>query len=55
VWYDPDAEVAHKVFEYRTEFRWLVDRAFWQGYSKRAMESFVEDEGGEEGAFLGRW
>ncbi|ACM56660.1 glucosyl-dolichyl phosphate glucuronosyltransferase [Halorubrum lacusprofundi] len=52
VWYDPEAEVAHKVFEYRTEFRWLVDRAFWQGYSKRAMESFVEDEGGEEGAFL---
>jgi glycosyltransferase involved in cell wall biosynthesis len=52
VWYDPDAEVAHKVFEYRTEFRWLVDRAFWQGYSKRAMESFVEDEGGEEGVFL---
>jgi len=52
VWYDPESEVAHKVFEYRTEFQWLVDRAFWQGYSKRAMESFVDDEGGEEGAFL---
>jgi glycosyltransferase involved in cell wall biosynthesis len=52
VWYDPEAEVAHKVFEYRTEFRWLVDRAFWQGYSKRAMESFVKDEGGEENEFL---
>jgi glycosyltransferase involved in cell wall biosynthesis len=52
VWYDPKAEVTHKVFEYRTEFRWLVDRAFWQGYSKRAMESFVDDESGEEGAFL---
>jgi len=53
VWYDPEAEVAHKVFEYRTEFWWLVDRAFWQGYSKRAMESMVENEGGEEEAFLG--
>ncbi|RLM70771.1 glycosyltransferase family 2 protein [Halorubrum sp. Atlit-8R] len=52
VWYDPEAEVAHKVFNYRTEFRWLTDRAFWQGYSKRAMESFVEDEGGEEGMYL---
>ncbi|SFR47094.1 glucosyl-dolichyl phosphate glucuronosyltransferase [Halorubrum sodomense] len=52
VWYDPEAEVAHKVFEYRTEFRWLVDRAFWQGYSKRAMESFVENEGKEESGFL---
>jgi GT2 family glycosyltransferase len=52
VWYDPEAEVAHKVFEYRTEFWWLVDRAFWQGYSKRAMESFVDGERGDEGAFL---
>ncbi|EMA72089.1 glucosyl-dolichyl phosphate glucuronosyltransferase [Halorubrum distributum] len=52
VWYDPEAEVAHKVFKYRTEFRWLVDRAFWQGYSKRAMESFVEDESSEESGFL---
>jgi len=52
VWYDPEAEVTHKVFEYRTELSWLVDRAFWQGYSKRAMESFVDDEGGEEEVFL---
>jgi len=53
VWYGPEAEVAHKVFEYRTDFRWLVDRAFWQGYSKRAMESFVDDESVEESEFLG--
>lgn len=39
VWYNPEAKVAHKVFDYRTEFRWLVDRAFWQGYSKRAISS----------------
>ena len=52
VWYDPEAEVAHKVFDYRTKFRWLIDRAFWQGYSKRAMESFVDDEGSEERTFL---
>ena len=54
VWYDPEAKVAHKVFEYRTKFRWLVDRAFWHGYSKRVMESFVDDESGEEGEFLDR-
>ena len=53
VWYDPEAEVAHKVFKYRTEFRWLIDRAFWQGYSKRAMEVLVQDSGGEEGEFVG--
>ncbi|QLG26097.1 glycosyltransferase family 2 protein [Halorarum halophilum] len=54
VWYVPEAEVEHKVFEYRTDLWWLLDRAFWQGYSKRAMETFVEDSGGEEGEFLGK-
>ena len=53
VWYDPCALVGHKVFDYRTEPRWLAERAFWQGYSKRAMESFVADSTGEESAFLG--
>ncbi|MDB2244333.1 glucosyl-dolichyl phosphate glucuronosyltransferase [Halorubrum ezzemoulense] len=53
VWYDPEAVVAHKVFDYRTEFWWLVDRAFWQGYSKRAMETLVPESSGEEGEFLG--
>lgn len=54
VWYVPDAEVEHKVFAYRTKFSWLVERAFWQGYSKRAMETFVEDSSDQEGDFLGR-
>ncbi|KOX96007.1 glucosyl-dolichyl phosphate glucuronosyltransferase [Halorubrum tropicale] len=53
VWYDPEAVVAHKVFDYRTEFWWLVDRAFWQGYSKRAMETLVPESSGKEGEFLG--
>jgi len=52
VWYNPDAMVAHKVFDYRTELLWLLDRAFWQGYSKRAMETLVPESGGEEGEFL---
>jgi glycosyltransferase involved in cell wall biosynthesis len=54
VWYNPKAVVAHKVFEYRTEVRWLLNRAFWQGYSKRAMETFVEDSTDEETDFLRR-
>ncbi|WEL21112.1 glucosyl-dolichyl phosphate glucuronosyltransferase [Halorhabdus sp. BNX81] len=52
VWYVPEAEVAHKVFEYRTEISWLLDRAFWQGYSKRAMEVLVPESGSEERGFL---
>jgi len=54
VYYVPDAEVAHKVFEYRTKPGWLLDRAFWQGYSKRAMETLAPDAGGEESDFLRR-
>jgi glycosyltransferase involved in cell wall biosynthesis len=54
VYYTPAAEVAHKVFDYRTDPRWLADRAFWQGYSKRAMEGLVPDSTGEESAFLQR-
>ena len=54
VWYVPDAEVAHKVYGYRTDPRWLAERAFWQGYSKRGMERFVPESAGEEGEFLGR-
>ncbi|MEF8802285.1 MAG: glycosyltransferase family 2 protein, partial [Halolamina sp.] len=53
VWYNPEAEVAHKVFEYRTDPKWLLDRAFWQGYSKRAMEVLVEESSDEESDFLG--
>ena len=51
--YNPDAKVGHKVFEYRTDLRWLFERAFWQGYSKRAMETLVSEESSaEESAFL---
>jgi hypothetical protein len=53
VWYTPDAEVAHKVFAYRMRWSWLLRRAFWQGYSKRAMQRLVSDAGrAEEGRFL---
>lgn len=52
VWYDPEAKVAHKVFDYRTNFIWLLDRAFWQGYSKRAMETLVNSSNAEEEGFL---
>jgi glycosyltransferase involved in cell wall biosynthesis len=51
--YNADATVGHKVFAYRTSARWLFKRAFWQGYSKRAMEVIVsEDASAEESAFL---
>ena len=54
VWYTPEARVAHKVFEYRTRPTWLLERAFWQGYSKRAMETLVGESADEESAYLGQ-
>lgn len=50
--YNPDAVVAHKVFDYRTETKWLLERAFWQGYSKRVMEQLIDEKGDNETAFL---
>ncbi|MFD1642625.1 glucosyl-dolichyl phosphate glucuronosyltransferase [Halohasta litorea] len=52
VWYEPEAEVGHKVFDYRTRPEWLLQRAFWQGYSKRAMEVLVPESNTEESAYL---
>jgi glycosyltransferase involved in cell wall biosynthesis len=46
--YNPDAKVGHKVFAWRTDPQWLFERAFWQGYSKRAMETLVSEESSEE-------
>lgn len=54
VWYDPKAVVSHKIFQYRTNFTWLIDRAFWQGYSKRAMKSLNNKTGNNESVFLNR-
>ena len=52
--YTPDAIVSHKIYEYRTEPKWLVERAFWQGYSKRAMETLVPESSNEESEQLRR-
>lgn len=37
--YTPDAVVAHKVFDYRTRFPWLVQTAIEQGRSKRQLDT----------------
>lgn len=41
VLYIPDAKIEHKIYQYRTDRRWLLERAFWQGYSKRRMKELV--------------
>lgn len=52
--YNPDARVGHKIFAWRTRPGWLIDRAFWQGYSKSQMQGILPDDGDddEEADFL---
>ena len=50
--YTSDAVVHHTLFDYRGEFRWLVFRSFWQGFSKRVMELLYPGAQGNESAFL---
>ena len=50
--YVENAVVHHKLFAYRGEFRWLVFRSFWQGFSKRVMELLYPGAQGNESAFL---
>lgn len=54
VMYNPDAVVYHKIYNYRTKKKWLIKRAFWQGYSKRGMERLMPEATGNESEFLGK-
>lgn len=52
--YNTDAVVHHKLFDYRGEFRWLVYRSFWQGYSKRIMDLQLPEASGDKNEYLRR-
>jgi GT2 family glycosyltransferase len=50
--YTQDAVVYHTLFEYRGEFRWLLFRSFWQGYSKRIMDTLYPEAPDAKGEYL---
>ncbi len=50
--YTTDAIVHHTLFEYRGEFRWLVSRSFWQGYSKRIMDLILPETSSDKNDYL---
>jgi len=52
VLYIEDAVVHHTLFAYRGEFRWLLFRSFWQGYSKRVMDLLYPGKTNDEKLFL---
>ncbi|WP_138007353.1 glucosyl-dolichyl phosphate glucuronosyltransferase [Halalkalirubrum salinum] len=52
VLYNTAAVVNHTLFEYRGNFRWLVERSFWQGYSKRIMDQISPETSGDKNEYL---
>lgn len=51
--YQPEAVVRHKIFQSRTDPRWLCERAFWQGYSKYILNTQTrESSKGREREFI---
>lgn len=52
--YNKEAVVHHTLFEYRGDFRWLVARSFWQGYSKRIMDLLLPEAAGDKQEYLKR-
>jgi glycosyltransferase involved in cell wall biosynthesis len=51
--YTEGAVVHHKLFDYRADFRWLVARSFWQGYSKRVFDRLYPDAPDAKNDYLG--
>ena len=39
LYYVPEAVVSHRVYDWQLSWRWLINRAFWQGYSKKLLSS----------------
>lgn len=50
--YTEKAVVHHRLFDYRGDFRWLLGRSFWQGYSKRIMDILLPQAKGDENEYL---
>ncbi|MEY7851217.1 glucosyl-dolichyl phosphate glucuronosyltransferase [Natrarchaeobius sp. A-rgal3] len=50
--YNRNSVVDHQLFEYRGDFRWLVGRSFWQGYSKRIMDILLPEAAGDKNEYL---
>jgi len=52
IYYVPTAKIRHKVYSEQTEFTWLIDRAFWQGVTKRFMRNKHKNSTGTEVSYV---
>ena len=52
VYYTPSASVEHRVYEWQLTWRWLINRAYWQGFTKELLEQSVPNSTEAETRFL---
>jgi GT2 family glycosyltransferase len=52
VYYLPDAAVSHKVYAEQLTPSWLLDRSYWQGYTKWKLSQTVEESTETENEYL---
>lgn len=53
-YYTPDAVINHKVYPEQLYIAELLNRAFWQGYTKQVMERFDSEAINEETSYLNK-
>lgn len=54
LYYNPEAEIKHKVYKDQMETSYLFNRSFWQGYTKAVMTKTAEGSIPEERSYLKR-
>jgi len=52
LWYQPDAIVTHRVYDWQLNPKWLFNRAYWQGYTKQRLQDSVPKSTTVESKFL---
>jgi len=52
MYYNPDAIIEHKVYSSQTEIRYIIERCFWQGYTKRIMKDIESNSISHEQSYL---
>lgn len=52
MYYNRDALIEHKVYSSQTEIQYIIERCFWQGYTKRIMKDIESDSISQEQSYL---
>lgn len=52
MYYNPDAVIEHKVYPDQMNLSYIIDRCFWQGYTKRIMDNIESNSIDHEKSYL---